>query len=205
MRGIVARWRRAGLAARAGRPGPAWCWPTRAGLAGIGLRYARAAPALARLAHIRTVLAVRLSMEDSDAYQDGGAWRRSERRITAAAATGRLAVHVPDAEVHWPDGAGPYGGECWAVEAELTPKPLARVTPRPTATKPTGSPTPCPPRPRSAPPNTPRPRIPSARPSSRRSMPGGRRTGSGCGLCRPAQQRPGRLPAAEARRLDHRG
>jgi hypothetical protein len=36
---------------------------------------------------------------------------------------------VPDAEVSWPDvpGSG-YAGECWAVEAELTPKPLARTT-----------------------------------------------------------------------------
>jgi hypothetical protein len=43
--------------------------------------------------------------------------------------------HLPDAEVHWPDGAcGPDGspvgwaGECWAVEAELTPKTVARTT-----------------------------------------------------------------------------
>jgi hypothetical protein len=43
--------------------------------------------------------------------------------------------HLPDAEVHWPDGAqGPAGepigwaGECWAVEAELTPKTVARTT-----------------------------------------------------------------------------
>ena len=37
--------------------------------------------------------------------------------------------HLPDAEVHWPDGA-PVGwaGECWAVEAELSPKTAARTT-----------------------------------------------------------------------------
>jgi hypothetical protein len=126
LRGIVARWRRAGFAAT-GRlgPGPAWCWLTRAGLAVAGLRYAPARPALARLAHIRAVLAVRLAMEDSDAYHDGKAWWRSERRIRAKAG---VRVHVPDAEIWWPDSLpGSYAGECWAVEAELTPKPLARV------------------------------------------------------------------------------
>jgi hypothetical protein len=128
LRGIVARWRHAGLA-QTGRlgPGPAWCWLTRPGLAATGLRYALARPSLARLAHVRAVLAIRLAMEDSDAYRDGQAWWRSERRIRAAAG-GRATAHVPDAEVHWPDSLpGSYAGECWAVEAELTPKPLARV------------------------------------------------------------------------------
>jgi hypothetical protein len=48
----------------------------------------------------------------------------------AAAIGGRVGTgHVPDAEVSWPDIAGsPYAGECWAIEAELTPKPLARTT-----------------------------------------------------------------------------
>ena len=41
----------------------AWCWLTRAGLAVTGLRYAPSRPALARLAHIRAVLAVRLSLQ----------------------------------------------------------------------------------------------------------------------------------------------
>ena len=35
---------------------------------------------------------------------------------------------MPDAEVSWPDlPASGYAGECWAIEAELTPKPLART------------------------------------------------------------------------------
>jgi hypothetical protein len=35
---------------------------------------------------------------------------------------------VPDAEVFWPDlPASGYAGQCWAIEAELTPKPLART------------------------------------------------------------------------------
>jgi len=76
------------------------------------------------------VLAVRLSLEDSDACRDGRAWRRSERRIRASAGP-RVGGggHVPDAEVSWPDVAGSgYGGQCWAIEAELTPRPLARTT-----------------------------------------------------------------------------
>ena len=81
LRGIVARWRKAGYAAT-GRlgPGPAWCWLTRPGLSVTGLGYAPARSALGQLAHIRAVLAVRLSLEDSEAYRQGRGWRRSERR-----------------------------------------------------------------------------------------------------------------------------
>lgn len=129
-RGILSRWRRAGYAAT-GRlgPGPAWCWLTRSGLAVTGQSYTATRPALGRLAHIRAVLAVRLSLQDSAAYREGRAWWRSERRIRAAAGGRVGAGHVPDAEVSWPDlpGSG-YPGECWAIEAELTPKPLARTT-----------------------------------------------------------------------------
>jgi hypothetical protein len=128
-RGIVARWRRAGYAAT-GRlgPGPAWCWLTRSGLTVTGQRYAPARPALGRLAHIRAVLAIRLSLEDGQAYRDGRAWWRSERRIRATAGGRVGGGHVPDAEVSWPEVAGSgYPGECWAIEAELTPKPLART------------------------------------------------------------------------------
>src|SRR5689334_17953845 len=72
LRGIVARWRRAGHAVT-GRlgPGPAWCWLTRTGLAATGQRYTASRPALGRLAHIRAVLAVRLSLQDSEAYREG--------------------------------------------------------------------------------------------------------------------------------------
>jgi hypothetical protein len=129
LRGVVARWRRAGYAAT-GRlgPGPAWCWLTRSGLAVTGQHYAAARPALGRLAHIRAVLAVRLSLQDSLAFRDGRAWWRSERRIRAAAGGRVGGGHVPDAEVSWPDvPASAYAGQCWAIEAELTPKPLART------------------------------------------------------------------------------
>src|SRR5580658_5052814 len=85
LRAITARWRHAGYAAT-GRlgPGPAWCWLTRTGLTFTGLGYAPARPALGRLAHIRAVLAVRLSLQASAAWHDGHGWWRSERRIRAA-------------------------------------------------------------------------------------------------------------------------
>jgi hypothetical protein len=61
LRGITARWRRAGFAAT-GRlgPGPAWCWLTPAGMSAAGLGYPASRPALARVAHIPAVLAARL-------------------------------------------------------------------------------------------------------------------------------------------------
>jgi hypothetical protein len=92
-RGILSRWRAAGYA-QTGRlgPGPAWCWLTRSGLAVTGQHYTATRPALGRLAHIRAVLAIRLSLQDSDAFRDGRAWWRSERRIRAAAGAGSEAV-----------------------------------------------------------------------------------------------------------------
>lgn len=130
LRAIVARWRAAGYAdtGRLG-PGPTWCWLTRSGLAAAGLRYSPGIPALARLAHLRAVLAVRLALEAGDAWQSAEAHWRSERRIRAAMAVRIPWGHVPDAEVSWPDvPASPYPGERWAIEAELTPKPLARTS-----------------------------------------------------------------------------
>jgi hypothetical protein len=114
-------------------PGPPWVWLTRAGLRAVGVRYPPAPPALARLAHIRAVTAVRLALESVASYRDGGAHWRSERHLRARLG-GRVGAgqHLPDAEVHWPDapaGQPPaWAGECWAVEAELTPKTVARTT-----------------------------------------------------------------------------
>jgi hypothetical protein len=108
--------------------GPAWCWPTPAGMRLLGLPYSAREPSVTRLAHIRAVLAVRLWLQSGEVYRDGRAWWRSERRIRAAAG-GRVGIaHVPDAEVHWPSlDDSPYAGQIWAIEAELTPKPLART------------------------------------------------------------------------------
>ena len=66
--------------------------------------------------------------QGGEAYREGRAWWRSERRIRAAAGARVGIAHVPDAELHWPslDGS-PYAGQIWAIEAELTPKPLART------------------------------------------------------------------------------
>jgi hypothetical protein len=128
LRQVTARWRAAGYA-QTGRlgPGPAWCWLTRQGIAVTGLGYPPSRPSLARLAHIRAVLAVRLALQTSPAYHDGHAWWRSERRIRAAQGWGHTAGHVPDAEVSWPDTSPAYPGQCWAIEAELTPKPAGRT------------------------------------------------------------------------------
>jgi hypothetical protein len=129
-RAIAAMWRGARYAqsARLGPGGP-WIWLTRAGLAACGLPYPATAPALSRLTHLRAVTAVRLALEATSGYQAGCAFWRGERRLRARIG-GRVGLrqHVPDGEVHWPDG-GPlaWAGECWAVEAELTRKTVART------------------------------------------------------------------------------
>jgi hypothetical protein len=130
LRGILARWRHAGWADTGplGK-GPAWCWLTPAGMRLLGLPYSAKEPSVTRLAHIRAVLAVRLWLQSGQAYGDGMAWWRSERRIRAAAGRKIGIAHIPDAEIHWPSLEGaPYAGQIWAIEAELTPKPLARTT-----------------------------------------------------------------------------
>jgi hypothetical protein len=135
-RAAAARWRELGYAetARLG-PGPAWLWVTRAGLAACGLGYSPARPALSRLAHIRAVAAARLALEATSGFQHAAAFWRCERRIRSRHGVG-VRQHLPDAEVHWPDGSPPgspdgapagWAGECWAVEAELSPKTLART------------------------------------------------------------------------------
>jgi hypothetical protein len=151
-RAAAARWRSLGYAetARLG-PGPAWLWVTRAGLAACGLSYSPSRPALSRLAHIRAVAAARIALEGTSGYRRGAGYWRCERRIRSRHGVG-VRQHLPDAEVHWPDavpaGAAAHGaaaggttaggttaggavvawaGECWAVEAELSPKTVART------------------------------------------------------------------------------
>src|ERR1700691_4265020 len=126
---LVYRWRRAGYVATAQLgPGPWWCWLTKEGMAATGLKYPTGRPALGRLAHIRAVLAARLWLASGPVWQQGQAWWHSERRLN----TGRprnAGGRVPDAEIHWPSIEGsPYAGQVWAIEVELTPKPLARTT-----------------------------------------------------------------------------
>jgi hypothetical protein len=127
-RALATRWRQRGLAEFATLgPGPAWVWLTRRGLAACGVRYSASPPALARLAHIRAVSAVRLALEAIPAYQQAGAHWRSERRLRARVPA-HARDHLPDGEVHWPDSADVvWAGECWAMEAERTPKTVART------------------------------------------------------------------------------
>jgi hypothetical protein len=127
-RAAAGRWRELGYAqtARLG-PGPSWLWVTRTGLAACGLAYKPAQPALSRLAHIRAVATARLALEATAGFQAAGAYWRCERRIRSRHGVG-VRQHLPDAEVHWPDESGVgWAGECWAVEAELTPKTVART------------------------------------------------------------------------------
>jgi len=127
---VVARWRAAGTADSAAlSPRPRWVWLTSAGLAACGLPYAAGAPGLSRLAHLRAVTAVRLAFLTAPQFAAGGAYWRGERRLRARMG-GRIGLreHVPDGELHWPDETGlPWAGECWAIEAELTPKTVART------------------------------------------------------------------------------
>ena len=134
---LVAKWTSSGFAdaARLG-PGPRWVWLTRAGLARCGLPYTPVAPALSRLAHLRAVTAVRLALTATPQFAGAQAFWRSERRLRAR--FGRkigLREHIPDGEVHWPDAVSAgltgtdvaWAGECWAIEAELTPKTLVKT------------------------------------------------------------------------------
>src|SRR5215472_4647116 len=126
---LAGKWSESGLAGaeRLG-PGPRWVWLTKAGLASCGLPYSASVPALSRLAHLRAVTAVRLALATTPQFASEQAHWRSERRLRAR--FGRkigLREHIPDGEVHWPDAAGTsvaWAGECWAIEAELTPKTL---------------------------------------------------------------------------------
>ena len=101
LRGITARWRRAGYAATGQLgPGPAWCWLTASGMADTGLGYRPGPPSLGRVQHVRALLAVRLALRAGPDWQQHRPWWQSERRIRRKGPfAGR---HLPDAEVWWP-------------------------------------------------------------------------------------------------------
>ena len=132
VRAVTARWRAAGHAETGVLgPGPAWCWLTPAGMTAAGHSWPARPPSLSRLAHVRAVLAARLWLQASPAYQAAGAWWRCERAVRAALPPPKIGTggHVADAEVTWPStgAAGRHAGQTWAVEVELTPKPAART------------------------------------------------------------------------------
>ena len=131
LRAVTARWRGAGYAVTGVLgPGPAWCWLTPAGMAASGHAWPARPPSLSRLAHVRAVLAARLWLSAVPAYAAAGAHWRCERSIRAALPPPKVGTpHVADAEVHWPsvEAAGPYAGQVWGIEVELTPKPAART------------------------------------------------------------------------------
>jgi hypothetical protein len=129
LRGIVARWRRAGFAdtGRIG-PGPAWCWLTPHGMEAVGFGYPAGPPRLARLAHLRAVLAARLWLQTLPMleWDRNRPWWQSERRIRRKGPA--FGTHLPDAEIHWPYHAdSSIPDQVWAVEVELTPKHAARA------------------------------------------------------------------------------
>lgn len=126
---IVRRWRNIGFAASARLgPGPTWCWLTREGMNATGFRYSAGKPSVGRLAHTRAVLAARLWLESGSAWQQRQGWWCSERRLHTKRVRS-LGGHMPDAEVHWPSlEDSPYAGQIWAIEVELTAKPVARTT-----------------------------------------------------------------------------
>jgi hypothetical protein len=133
--GAVSRWTAAGWAESERLSlGPRWIWLTKAGLAACGLPYSATVPALSQLAHLRAVTAARLALAATQPFTDGAAYWRSERRLRAKFGR-RIALreHVPDGEVHWPEVAESgttgvaWAGECWAIEAELTPKTVAKT------------------------------------------------------------------------------
>jgi len=127
-RAVVSRWQAAGLAETGQLSmGEPWVWATRRGLDACGLRTKVVKPKESRLRHTHAVTDVRLAVERTSAYRQArGSWL-AERLIRATQYPGNLG-HVPDGEVHWAAGTGsPSAGETWAVEVEVTRKPVWRI------------------------------------------------------------------------------
>jgi hypothetical protein len=128
-RDLVAHWQAAGYAETGQLSlGEPWVWATRKGLNACGLRTRLAKPSARILRHTHAVTDVRLAVERTPAFRDGGARWRSERSILGALEFPTRRQHIPDGEVHWPaDCASPWAGEIWAVEVEISPKTVERT------------------------------------------------------------------------------
>jgi hypothetical protein len=128
LRGITARWRRRVRCHRAAgtRPGLVLAHPGRDGCRRAGLpghpSHAGAAGAHPRCAGSPAVAPGRPGL-------DPGPGLVAVRAAPARRRPFGVGIgHLPDAEIHWPSVPdSPYAGQLWAIEAELTPKPLART------------------------------------------------------------------------------
>jgi hypothetical protein len=127
-REFVARWRAAGYADTGELTlGEPWVWATRKGLEACGLPTRLVKPAAHNLRHTHAVTEVRLAVQRTSSYRRSRAWWRSERSILAGQFPSRVG-HVADGEVHCPADSGmPWAGEIWAVEVELSRKPVERT------------------------------------------------------------------------------
>jgi hypothetical protein len=108
--------------------GEPWVWANRTGLDAFGLKSKQVKPGKSWLRHTHALTDVRLAIERTAGYRDGGASWRSERRVRSQLGSPSREEHVPDAEVHWPaGGASAWAGEIWAVEVELSSKTIERT------------------------------------------------------------------------------
>jgi hypothetical protein len=125
-RELVASWRAAGNADTGQLSlGEPWVWATRKGLDACGLKAKLVKPSPRALRHTHAVTDVRIAVERADVFREGGAWWRPERLIWSGLEFPIETQHVPDGELHWPDGSGlPWAGEVWAVEVEISHKTI---------------------------------------------------------------------------------
>ena len=124
LRGITARWRRRRVRGdRAARSRPGVVLADGAGMAARGLPTGGPAQ-LARIMHVRAVLAVRRRCKPA---RTGSAppWWHSERRIRRKAPFAGGTCRTPKLWAQTVDGG--HAGLVWAIETELTPKTAART------------------------------------------------------------------------------
>jgi hypothetical protein len=128
-REMVSRWRGARYAESATLTiGEPWVWAIRKGLDACGLRTRLVKPREPGLRHAHAVTDVRLAVERTSAFRQGGASWRAERRIMSGLGFPARSEHIPDGEVHWPaDGGSPWAGGTWAIEVELSRKTVERT------------------------------------------------------------------------------
>ena len=127
LRGITARWRRAGYAATGQLgPGPAWCWLTAAGMADTGLGYRPGPPSLGpgaarpRAAGRPAGAAGRPGLAAAPAVVAIGTAHPPQRPV-------RRAGTCPTPKSGGRPWTAAHAGLVWAIETELTAKTAART------------------------------------------------------------------------------